>query len=149
MSSQIDIAIEQIEEKIAELEKVRDTLVEMFDPPDSLRRRLLAAKRTPNPAVDIPAVESRPPEMRVTNLFGSGNGHGHGHDIGKSTRKDEVAQFIRERGGSAKRSVIIAGTGIPKGTVAYVLNDKTRFVGRHGLWRNVEHNKDSAGASAE
>ena len=149
MSSQIDIAIEQIEEKIAELEKVRDTLVEMFDPPDSLRRRLLATRRAPNPPLDIPVVESNPSQIPTPNPLGSGNGNGRGHEIGKETRKDEVEKFIRERGGSAKRSAIIVGTGIPKGTVAYVLNDKTRFVGRGGLWRNVEHNKDAAGAVAE
>jgi hypothetical protein len=82
-------------------------------------------------------VKSTPSEIPVTNLFGSGNGNGRGHDIGKSTRKDEVAKFIRDRGGCAKRSDIIAGTGIPKGTIAYVLNDKNRFVRHKGLWRNV------------
>jgi hypothetical protein len=136
MSSEIDIAIEQIEEKIAALQKVRDTLVDMFDPPDSLRRRLLAAGHTSNPLVDIPVVKSKPLDKAAANLLGSGIGHGN--DIGKSTRKDEVAKFIRDRGGAVSRSAIIEGTGIPKGTIAYVLNDRTRFAGRRGLWRNAE-----------
>lgn len=134
MSSQIDTAIEFLEAKIAAYQEARDTLVELFDPPDSLRRRLLAARRTPTPPAEVNAPDSAPAAASTTNLIGSGNGN----DIGKSTRKDEVAKFIRDCGGSAKRSAIIAGTGIPKGTVAYVLNDKSRFVGRRGLWRNIE-----------
>jgi hypothetical protein len=135
MSSEIDKAIELIEEKIAALEKVRDTLVEMFDPPDSLRSRLLVMRRAASIPAEVHTPESTPSEMPATNLLSSGNG------IGRSTRKDEVAKFIRDRGGCAKRSDIIAGTGIPKGTVAYVLNDKSRFAARRGLWRNVEVKK--------
>ncbi len=53
-------------------------------------------------------------------------------------RKAEVAEFIRTHGPST-RSEILAGTDIPKGTIAYCLNDKTRFVdGDDGKWRNVE-----------
>jgi hypothetical protein len=132
MSSEIDKAIELIEDKIAALQNVRDTLVEMFDAPDSLRKRMLAARETPAPLPTAAPLEpSELPALPSVNLLGSGNGNG------KSTRKDEVAKFIREHGGSAKRSTIISGTGIPKGTVAYVLNDKDRFVGHRGLWRNV------------
>lgn len=143
MSSEMDSLIQFIEEKIAEFQKkiaefqkARDTLIELVDPPDSLRRRLLAAKRVPSSPAELQASGNAPPIVPTPDLLGSGNGNGH--DIGKSTRKDEVAKFIRDRGGCASRTDIIAGTGIPKGTVAYVLNDKSRFVGRRGLWRNIE-----------
>ena len=56
----------------------------------------------------------------------SGNGY--------MTRKDQVAKFLREHGPST-RSEIIAGTGIPAGTAAYVLNDEKRFVSQHGKWQ--------------
>jgi hypothetical protein len=137
MSSEIDKAIELIEEKIAALQKVRDTLVEMFDAPDSLRRRVLASRGAPYP-LDAAAG----PTVPLASLLGSGNGNS------KVTRKDQVAKFIREHGGSATRSEIIDGTRIPKGTVAYVLNDESRFRGREGKWTIVEP-KDSAKTPAE
>jgi hypothetical protein len=120
MSSEIDKAIELIEERIAALQKVRETLVEMFDAPDSLRRRRLLNVRD-EPTLTLPST------IPDTNLLGSGNGSG------KLNRKDQVAKFIRERGGSASRSEIIKGTGVPIGTVAYALNDE-RFVARAGKW---------------
>jgi len=127
MSSEIDKAIELIEEKIAALQSVRDTLIQLFDAPDSLRKRVLATRGTPTP-LDTPALSAVP----SANLLGSGNGNE------KLTRKDQVAKFIRERGGSATRSEIIRGTGIPQGTVAYVLNDEKRFVSSNDGWRNIE-----------
>jgi hypothetical protein len=134
MSSEIDKAIELIEERIAALQKVRETLVEMFDAPDSLRRRLL--KVNDEPKLTVPST------IPAVSLLGSGNGNA------KVTRKDQVAKFIREHGGSATRSEIIAGTGIPTGTVAYVLNDEARFRARDGKWYIVEQ-RDSVRTSAE
>jgi hypothetical protein len=66
---------------------------------------------------------------------------------GRVNRKDQVADYIRLHGPSS-RPDIIAGTGIPVGTVAYVLNDKERFQARRGKW-NVIEQKDSAVTSAE
>ena len=48
------------------------------------------------------------------------------------TRKDQVYDFIKVHGPST-RGQIIAGTGIPAGTAAYVLNDE-RFINRNGKW---------------
>jgi hypothetical protein len=54
------------------------------------------------------------------------------------SRKDVVANFI-DKNGPSTRAGILAGTGIPKGTLSYCLNDKHRFVqGENGKWRNVE-----------
>ena len=53
-----------------------------------------------------------------------------------SARKNEVAQFIKAHGPS-KRGEIKAGTKVPAGTLAYVLNDKTRFIRlADGRWDN-------------
>jgi len=142
MSSEIDNAIELIEEKIAALQRVRDTLVEMFDPPDSLRRRLLTTRGKATPPPEINAPENPAPQITTTNLLSSGNGSG------RSKRKDEVATFIREHGGSASRAEIIVGTGIPKGTIAYVLNDISRFRRRDHKW-HVREQRDSARTPAE
>jgi len=155
MSSEINRAIELIEEKIEALQKVRDTLVEMFDGPDSLRKRILMANRSIAPSIS-PAPSDTPTSADVItpsedlavaaasskNFLGSGNGNG------RFTRKDEIAKFIQEHGGSVSRADIIAGTGIPKGTVAYVLNDISRFRRHDHKWR-VREQKDSAKTSVE
>jgi hypothetical protein len=46
---------------------------------------------------------------------------------GGSPRKKEVAQFLKNHGPS-KRAEIHEGTKMPLGTLAYVLNDKSRFM---------------------
>lgn len=69
----------------------------------------------------------------------------NGHN--RISRKDQVKNFIKEHGPST-RAEIIQGTGIPVGTVAYVLNDEERFVARRGKWCIVGE-RDSTKASAE
>lgn len=59
-------------------------------------------------------------------------------EVDAPSRKDVVANFI-ENNGPSTRAEILAGTGIPAGTISYCLNDKHRFVqGENGKWRNVE-----------
>jgi len=52
------------------------------------------------------------------------------------TRKDALAEFLREHGPST-RAEILHGLAIPPGSIAYVLNDKNRFVLVDGKWHNV------------
>jgi hypothetical protein len=53
-------------------------------------------------------------------------------------RRAAVAEFIRLNGGAATRAEILAGTDVPRGSVGFCLNDKTKFYrGEDGKWRNV------------
>jgi hypothetical protein len=52
------------------------------------------------------------------------------------TRKDALAEFLREHGPST-RAEILHGLAIPAGSIAYVLNDRNRFVLAEGKWHNV------------
>jgi len=51
-------------------------------------------------------------------------------------RREEIAAFILANGPS-RRADIISGTGIPPGTVAYVLNDPKSFRLNGGKWEVV------------
>jgi hypothetical protein len=55
---------------------------------------------------------------------------------GRMTRKDSVAQFLREHG-PATRGEIMKSLNIPIGTAGYVLNDPKLFVSREGRWHLV------------
>ena len=44
----------------------------------------------------------------------------------RPSRRDTVMAYIEEHGPS-KRARLVEATGIPKGTISYLLNDKTRF----------------------
>lgn len=60
-------------------------------------------------------------------------------DVHQLSRKDAVAKLIREQGPQSRRE-IIEKTGFPEGTVAYVLNDKNRFVStQDDKWDIVEN----------
>jgi len=52
------------------------------------------------------------------------------------TRKDALAEFLRDHGPST-RAEILHGLAIPPGSIAYVLNDRNRFVLVDGKWHNV------------
>jgi len=132
MNPEIDKVIDILESRIAELVSARDILVESFDPPDSLRRRMLDSRRASrgSPQPTVPGLLEVPASGVQLTVAGSANGHG------KVSRKDLVAQFLRTHG-PASRSEILTGTQIPKGTIAYVLNDKARFTSRRGKWHNV------------
>ncbi len=57
---------------------------------------------------------------------------------GVHSRKNEVAEFIRSRGPQTRAS-LLADMDIPKGTLAYVLNDKQLFHRlKDGRWAVVE-----------
>lgn len=49
------------------------------------------------------------------------------------TRKDTIEKLLREHG-PLPRKQILEMTGIPIGTLAYVLNDKKSFYNKDGKW---------------
>jgi hypothetical protein len=164
MSPDIERAIEQLEAKIAELMSARDTLIETFDPPDSPRRRLVLARRAsaaerarkrgeaPSPATANPVTAEADPRVGPTvsgatvYYQGAAPGSDQGptqrveldyQNLGRRiTRKDALAEFLREHGPST-RAEILHGLAIPPGSIAYVLNDRNRFVLVEGKWHNV------------
>jgi hypothetical protein len=126
----IERAIEQLDAKIASLQRARDVLVDTFCPPDSPRRKTMAAPQPCSVAGAPAASESDmtlPSGMRLRRRL---------------KRKDIVAEYIRQYGPSA-RADILAGTGIPPGSVAFVLNDKARFTLKDGKWHNVGEGSSS------
>ena len=163
-SLRIERAIEQLEAKIAELISARDTLIETFDPPDSPRRRLVLARRAssaerarkrgqPPPAGTDHLNSAEPADSARSALSGSAGGATISHQSGNQgnvqgveldyqnlgrriTRKDALAEFLREHGPST-RAEILRGLAIPPGSIAYVLNDRNRFVLVEGKWHNV------------
>jgi hypothetical protein len=70
--------------------------------------------------------QAAPLKAAIASIAGSNR-------AGRVSRKDQVEKFIKEHG-PASRPEIIEATGIPVGTVAYVLNDKQRFFARKGKW---------------
>jgi hypothetical protein len=128
MNPDIERAIEQLDAKIASLQRARDVLVDTFCPPDSPRRKTMAA---PQPSSGPASVPGAPAALESDMTFPGGMRLRR-----RLKRKDIVAEYIRQYGPSA-RADILAGTGIPPGSVAFVLNDKSRFVLKDGKWHNV------------
>jgi hypothetical protein len=59
------------------------------------------------------------------------------------TRKQQVAEFLRQHGPTPRRE-IVERTGIPIGTIAYVLNDSETFRQSHGKWDVKKELKEQA-----
>lgn len=167
MSPDIERAIEQLEAKIAELISARDTLIETFDPPDSPRRRLVLARRASSAAGarkhgQAPSAAAANPDSAAPGSVGDAAAAKQGADQGaqgveldyqnlgrRMTRKDGLAEFLREHGPST-RAEILRGLTIPPGSIAYVLNDRNRFVLVEGKWHNVPGQEPaSQGSGAE
>ena len=167
MSPDIERAIEQLEGKIAELISARDTLIETFDPPDSPRRRLVLARRASSAAgarkhgqppsaatvgSRITADSAVSGSVRGATVSDQGGAQGLELDyenLGRRmTRKDALAEFLREHGPST-RAEILRGLAIPPGSIAYVLNDKNRFVLVEGKWHNVPGEEPSPEPASE
>lgn len=106
MNSDIRQAINIITQRIANLQQIKQMLLEEFGVSGAS-------------AVAIAVAPTRRND-------GKGNGHG---DL---TRKDQLAKFLIEHGPSS-RGTINEKSGIPKGTVANLLN-KEGFVRQQGKW---------------
>lgn len=63
--------------------------------------------------------------------------HRHRETNKKQSRKDTVEKLIREQGPMSRKE-IVEKSGVPKGTVAYVLNDRNRFVSKGNKWHIKE-----------
>jgi hypothetical protein len=53
------------------------------------------------------------------------------------TRKEQVIDFLQSHGPAAPRE-IMASTGVPQGTLSWVLSDRKIFVNQNGKWGLVQ-----------
>ena len=105
MHSDIEKAIGLIDQRIQALQNIRGQLIQEFGGAETGT----VARQQTAPTAPMPSKPRASDQRR--------NG---------STRKEQVAEFIRQNGPTS-RAKIIEGTSIPTGTIAYCLNDKTRF----------------------
>jgi hypothetical protein len=111
MNSDIQKAIAIIDQRISNLMDIRNKLTDEFG--------------------GVPA----PIRSAIVHpITSSGDGSGNGN--GNQSRKEQLAKFLIENGPS-KRGTINEKSGIPKGTIANLLN-KDGFVRRHGKWTVAE-----------
>jgi len=115
MNNDIRKAVEVINQRIENLERIKSLLLEEFG-----SSSVLGAVKT---AADKPM-----------KRLGAGASHnGHDNDSGSEiSRKEQLIKFLTEHGPST-RGTINEKSGIPKGTVAYLLT-KPGFVRRLGKW---------------
>jgi hypothetical protein len=106
MNSDIRQAINIITQRITNLQQIKQMLLEEFDVTGGT-----SAAITVSPA-------------RHTN--------GNGNENGDLNRKGQLVKFLTLNG-PASRGTINEKSGIPKGTIANLLN-KEGFVRRHGKW---------------
>src|SRR5262245_45918115 len=119
---EIQAAIQAIDRKIAKLQSAKDLLISEF---------ANAPTETDGGPPRPSSMSGGPPEPSFRNVFI--------RPEPPSTRKDQITNFLKENGPSTRRE-IVSKTGIPEGTVSYVLNDSDTF--RHldklGKWELVE-----------
>jgi hypothetical protein len=108
-------AVEVINHRIENLERIKGALLEEFGAGSVLG--------------EMPESSVRP---RLLSSGAGDDGNGNG-----ATRRTELAQFFRTHG-PATRGEIIAKSGIPKGTIAFLLNKWPEFVRRRKKWQLVE-----------
>lgn len=111
-------AIELIDSKIAGLNRVRQTLLEEFG-----EKSVQVDNQLQSPLF---------PERKFTRLAPI---------PAHPTRRDAVIKLLQNEG-SLSRSEIIDKSGIPKGTVATILNDKERFISKDHKWRYIGGEKE-------
>ena len=107
--ARLDQDIERLEQEIGRLRKQRDVLA---DAQDVLA--LLSNKA------------SFPDSNSVSNSVSNSEAGTTPKREKRPSRRDTVMAYIEEHGPS-KRARLVEATGIPKGTISYLLNDKTRF----------------------
>ena len=117
MYPDIEKAIQLIDTKIAELQNAKRTLLEAFG-------------RNINLGPTTTSVQTRTMDANLTVL--------------RSPRKATLIKLLKEQG-PLSRSEIIKKSDIPKGTIAYLLNDKETFVSQDGKWSVAENEKGQTG----
>lgn len=120
MDSQMSAAVEIIDQRIAKLKQIKVMLLQEFGSGEAVE-----APKQPEP-------DQQPPKQAKT--YGD-----------RPARKEQVIAAFREHGPMHRRE-IIENTGIPMGTVSYLMNDKDTFVkmedGRWGLVAWQQKSKD-------
>lgn len=115
----IQAAIAKLDERIANLTALRDGLLAEFGQEDAA---------TAAPAEAAPAQRRRAHGRRSRRRR---------QPPQESGRRNTVIAFLRQNGPAMRRQ-IVSGTGIPVGTVSYVLNDKQTFAHlEDGRWTLV------------
>lgn len=113
MSPEIEEAIRLIDQKINDLQKAKQTLIETFGP--------RFVRRIPP---DSPQYTSMFPTSTQEEKMAEG-------------RKGQIANLIKEHGPLSSRE-IMERTKLSRGTVSYVLNDKAMFRLEEGKWYLIE-----------
>jgi len=116
MNPDILKAVEIINQRIAHLEQIKSMILSEFGAPIASPVRTNGASSA---AFKLTAHDGGHVPIKGQN--------------GK--RKEELKQFLVSNGPS-KRAKIIAESGIPRGTIAYLLNSNSEFVRRNdGKWQ--------------
>jgi len=110
INPEIEKAIQVIEAKIEELQKARKVLIDLFGSTVNLAATISAQNQTSRPKLTL----------------------------SKPSRRDALIRLFEEQG-PLSRSEIFKQSGFPKGTVAYLLNDKDTFVSKNGRWHLVKN----------
>lgn len=113
MNSDIANTLGMVRQRIRKLQQMEQMLVEEFGD------------------VSTP-ISSHPSHVTPTNGHGNGNVQTHGTGFGSHNRREQLVTFLTQHG-PATRSKINDESGIPKGTIANLLN-KPGFVRRDGKW---------------
>ena len=121
MYPDIEKAIQLIDAKIAELQNAKRTLLEAFG-------------RTVNLGAGTATVQAKAINANLTVIG--------------TTRKAELVKLLQEQG-PLRRSEIIKRSDIPKGTIAYLLNDKDTFVSQDGKWSVAEKGVNEKGLTED
>jgi len=116
MYPDIERAIQLIDAKIAELQKAKQTLIEAFGKTVNLNANISAKSQTS--------------QAQLT--------------ITKATRKSALIKLLKEQG-PLSRAEIIKTSDIPRGTIAYLLNDKDSFFSKDGKWSVAETDVNEKG----
>jgi len=113
MHPDIEKAINLIDHQITELQRAKRTLIEAF------------GERTVQVDSKLPLSSLLLQRTKKT----------------KRTRRQAVVKLLQEEG-PFTRSEILQKTGIPLGTVSFILNDKTTFRNKDGKWHLAETIKE-------
>lgn len=114
---QLDIvkAIQLIDAKIEKLAQAKQTLIELFATGDVETKTTSA----------MPTASLKPTHFT------------HDTQAPRVSRKQSIVNLLTERGPLSKKD-IQAITGMPRGSVSFSLNDKTKFYSRDGKWHLVD-----------
>jgi len=127
MQSDIAKVIALIDQRIETLRDLRANFIREFGGGDE--KEPSVEEQTSTNQSGVETVQDSPRLALLTGTNGNGN----------LSRKDEVAQFLKSHGPQT-RAQLFSQMSIPRGTLAYVLNDRQRFRRlRDGTWSAVEN----------